>query len=136
MSTVKVGVVGYGFAAKSFHLPFITANNDYEVIAILQRAEAPRDLSSAPAGSHCKVDFPNIRHYRTAEEFFADSDIQLVVVATHTDTHASFAEKALLAGKHGKAYTYIELDLRWKLMMKSHCRQALRKVVRRGGPCY
>ncbi|KAK1855320.1 nad binding rossmann fold-containing protein [Colletotrichum chrysophilum] len=103
MSTIKVGVVGYGFAAKSFHLPFITANKDYEVIAILQRAEAPSDLSSAPAGSHCKVDFPNIRHYRTAEEFFADSDIQLVVVATHTDTHASFAEKALLAGKHAIA---------------------------------
>ncbi|GJD00646.1 oxidoreductase [Colletotrichum higginsianum] len=100
MSTIKVGVVGYGFAAKSFHLPFITANNDYEVIAILQRAEAPSDPSSAPAGSHCKVDFPNIRHYRTAEDFFADPDTQLIVVATHTDTHASFAEKALRAGKH------------------------------------
>ncbi|KAK6223130.1 oxidoreductase [Colletotrichum tabaci] len=100
MSTIKVGVVGYGFAAKSFHLPFITANNDYEVIAILQRAEAPSDPSSAPAGSHCKVDFPNIRHYRTAEDFFADPDTQLIVVATHTDTHASFAEKALQAGKH------------------------------------
>ncbi|KAF6792368.1 oxidoreductase [Colletotrichum musicola] len=100
MATIKVGVVGYGFAAKSFHLPFITANKDYEVIAILQRAEAPAHPSSAPPGSHCKVDFPNIRHYRTAEEFFADADIQLVVVATHTETHACFAEKALLAGKH------------------------------------
>ncbi|KAL2875464.1 hypothetical protein SGCOL_009376 [Colletotrichum sp. CLE4] len=103
MSTIKVGVVGYGFAAKSFHLPFITANNDYQVIAILQRAEAPQDPSSAAPGSHCKVDFPNIRHYRKEEEFFADPDTQLIVVATHTDTHASFAEKALQAGKHAIA---------------------------------
>ncbi|OLN97563.1 putative oxidoreductase [Colletotrichum chlorophyti] len=100
MPTIKVGVVGYGFAAKNFHIPFIIANNDYELVAILQRAEAPSDPSSAPAGSHCTVDFPNIRHYRTADDFFADRDTQLVVVATHTDTHASFAEKALQAGKH------------------------------------
>ncbi|KAK1979505.1 oxidoreductase [Colletotrichum cereale] len=100
MSVIKVGVVGYGFAAKSFHIPFIVANNDYEVIAILQRAEAPSDASSVPAGSHCKVDFPNIRHYRNGEDFFADPDTQLIVVATHTDTHASYAEQALKAGKH------------------------------------
>ncbi|KZL81440.1 oxidoreductase domain-containing protein [Colletotrichum incanum] len=100
MSTIKVGIVGYGFAAKNFHLPFITANKDYEVIAILQRAEAPSDPSSAPSGSHCKVDIPNIRHYRNAEDFFADHDTQLIVVATHTDTHALYAELALRAGKH------------------------------------
>lgn len=98
---IKVGVVGYGFAAKSFHLPFITAVPDYEVIAILQRAEAPADPASAKPGSHCTVDFPKVRHYRTADEFFADSDIQLVVVATRDDTHILFVEKALLAGKHG-----------------------------------
>ena len=99
--TIKVGVVGYGFAAKSFHLPFITAIPDYEVVAILQRAEAPADPSSAKPGSHCTVDFPKVRHHRTAETFFADKEIQLVVVATHTDTHASFAEQSLMAGKHG-----------------------------------
>ncbi|KAJ0159615.1 putative oxidoreductase [Colletotrichum tanaceti] len=67
-ASIKVGVVGYGFAAKSFHLPFITANGDYEVIAILQRAEAPSDPSAAPAaGSHCTVDFPDIRQRRGPE---------------------------------------------------------------------
>lgn len=101
MAPIKVGVVGYGFAAKSFHLPFITAIPDYEVVAILQRAEAPSDPASAPKGSHCTVDFPTVKHYRAADDFFADPQIQFVVVATHTDTHASFARKALLAGKHG-----------------------------------
>ncbi|KAH8658541.1 hypothetical protein BGZ61DRAFT_510624 [Ilyonectria robusta] len=100
MAPIKVGIVGYGFAAKNFHLPFIRAIPDYEVAAILQRAEAPSDPASAPKGSHCTVDFPGIKHYRTAEDFFADADIGFVVVATHTDTHASFAEQALKAGKH------------------------------------
>lgn len=102
MAPIKVGVVGYGNSAKSFHLPFITSIPDYEVVAILQRKEAPADPSSVEKGSHCTVDFPHIRHYRTAEEFFADKDIQFVVVATQHDTHASFAEQALNAGKHGE----------------------------------
>lgn len=105
MARIKVGIVGYGFAAKNFHLPFIRAIPDYEVVAILQRAEAPSDPASAPKGSHCTVDFPGIKHYRNAEDFFADVEIGFVVVATHADTHASFAEQALKAGKHG-AYCY------------------------------
>ncbi|KAF2020418.1 NAD(P)-binding protein [Aaosphaeria arxii CBS 175.79] len=100
MSPIKVGIVGYGGSAKSFHLPFIAAIPDYEIVAILQRAEAPSDPTSVPKGSHCTVDFPNVKHHRTAESFFADSNIDFVVVATHTDTHASFATQALMAGKH------------------------------------
>ncbi|KAM0414546.1 hypothetical protein ACHAPT_013614 [Fusarium lateritium] len=100
MATIKVGIVGYGFAAKNFHIPFISANPDYQIVAILQRAEAPSDPTSVTPGSHCTVDFPGIKHYRTAEDFFADSEIAFVVVATHTDTHASFAERALQSGKH------------------------------------
>lgn len=101
MSRIKVGVVGYGFAAKSFHLPFINAVPAFQVHAILQRAAPPGDLKSAPAGSHCTVDFPGVKHYRTSDDFFADPEIKFVVVATKEDTHMLFAEKAILAGKHG-----------------------------------
>lgn len=107
MAPINVGIVGYGFAAKNFHIPFISANPDYKIVAVLQRAEAPADPSSAAPGSHCTVDFPGIKHHRTAEDFFADPEIAFVVVATHTDTHASFAEKALQSGKHGM-YSIIE----------------------------
>ncbi|KAH7378374.1 hypothetical protein DE146DRAFT_730878 [Phaeosphaeria sp. MPI-PUGE-AT-0046c] len=100
MAPIKVGVLGYGFAAKSFHIPFIRAIPDYEVVAILQRAEAPADPGSTPKGSHCTVDFPEVTHYRKAEDFFANPEIAFVVVATHADTHISFAEQALRAGKH------------------------------------
>jgi predicted dehydrogenase len=98
---IKVGIIGYGFAAKSFHLPFINAlPNEYEVIAILQRAEAPSDPSSAAKGTHCTVDFPLIKHYRTADEFFKDGELEFVVVASHADTHIELAKRALSAGNH------------------------------------
>jgi predicted dehydrogenase len=102
MAPIKVGVIGYGGGAKTFHLPFINSVKDLELIAILQRAEAPKDKASTGPGVHCTVDFPNIRHYRTEQDFFADKDIELVVVETRTDTHAYFAEKAIEAGKHGE----------------------------------
>lgn len=101
MAPIKVGIVGYGLAAKNFHIPFISVNPDYQIVAVLQRAEAPADPASAAPGSHCTVDLPGIRHHRTADDFFADDEVAFVVVATRTDTHALFAEKALLSGKHG-----------------------------------
>lgn len=131
MSPIKVGVVGYGNSAKRFHLPFICAVPDYEVVAILQRAEAPSDPSSAPKGSHCTVDWPKVKHYQTAEDFFGDEDIQFVVVATKDDTHAFFAEQALLAGKHGMRQS-IQITVPRANRRGSSGRQAIRQVNRRG----
>lgn len=86
---IKVGIVGNGFSTKSFHqLPFILPNADLRVHAFLQRAPAPSsDPSSSRATGgdrwgHCTVDFPAARHYRTPEKFFADAEIELVVVCT------------------------------------------------------
>lgn len=103
MSQIKVGFVGYGGSAKTYHLPYLFPVEGFEIYAFLQRAAAPVPEDAKP-GSHCTVDFPKARHYRTAEDFFADADIELVIVTTHPDTHASFAELALNAGKHGQSY--------------------------------
>ncbi|KIX10507.1 uncharacterized protein Z518_01590 [Rhinocladiella mackenziei CBS 650.93] len=100
MESTRVGIIGYGFSAKCFHLPFILSVPEFQVVAFFQRAEKPQDPTSAKPGSHCTVNHPNAKHYQAADEFFADSDIDLVIVCSHTDTHALFAEKALLAGKH------------------------------------
>jgi len=101
MAPINVGFVAYGFATRCFHLPFVLPNPNLNVYAFLQRAEAPSDKTGVPAGKHCTVDFPDAKHYRTAETFFADPNIDLVIVCTHHDSHAELAEKALLAGKHG-----------------------------------
>ncbi|KAH8656282.1 oxidoreductase [Ilyonectria robusta] len=100
MSAIKLGFVGYGGSARFFHLPYILPNPDLEVYAFLQRSEAPSDPSAAKPGAHCTVDFPKAKHCRTAEDFFADPNIELVIVCTHTNTHSEFAERALRAGKH------------------------------------
>ena len=99
MAPIKVGIVGYGFSTKCFHLPYILPNPDLEVYAFLQRAAPPNDPAKAPHWGHCTIDFPQAKHYRTSDEFYADEQIDLVVVCT--SSHEEFIEKALLAGKHG-----------------------------------
>ena len=101
MSPIKVGFVGYGGSAKTYHLPYLLPVTEFEIYAFLQRAAAPSQEDANP-GSHCTVDFPAAKHYRTADDFFADDAIEVVIVTTHTDTHAHFAELALKAGKHGQ----------------------------------
>ena len=97
MAPIRVGLMGYGFSTKCFHLPYITPNPDFEIYAFLQRKEPSKD---AQPGDHCTIDYPNAKHYRTADDFFADKNIDLVCVCTAVASHAEFAEKALKAGKH------------------------------------
>lgn len=124
MAPIKVGLIGYGTSTKVFHLPFIIPNPDLEVVAFLQRAEAPQDKSTAEKGTHCTIDHPNARHHRTAKDFFADEGIELVIVCTHTATHTEFAEQALLAGKHGQ-YKIDNCHLPVNLLSDSRRRKAL-----------
>lgn len=99
MAPIKVGIVGYGLSAKCFHLPYILPNADLAVHAFLQRAPAPGPSDLLPTWGHCTFDFPAAKHYRTADEFFADAEIELVVVCT--SAHEEFVEGAIRAGKHG-----------------------------------
>ncbi|KAK5326710.1 hypothetical protein LTR93_003573 [Exophiala xenobiotica] len=101
MDPIKVGIIGYGFSTKCFHLPFILALRErFTVVAFFQRTQAPEDPKAVQPGSHCSVDHPEAKHYRVATEFFADPEIEVVIVCSKTDTHAEYAERALLAGKH------------------------------------
>jgi predicted dehydrogenase len=97
---VKIGILGYGNAARVYHLPFITTNPNYVIHAFLQRTPAPSDPSKTEQ-RHCTIDYPDAKHYTDLDEFLADPEIELVSVLTRHDTHSSFAAKALLAGKHG-----------------------------------
>lgn len=100
MAPIKVGIIGYGFSTKCFHLPFILPNPDLALHAFLQRrpASEAKDLK----WGHCTVDFPDVKHYITTSEFFADADIELVIILTRDGSHGEFIEGALNAGKHGE----------------------------------
>ncbi|EQB48990.1 hypothetical protein CGLO_11725 [Colletotrichum gloeosporioides Cg-14] len=128
-SKIRVGVVGYGFSARNFHIPFIKAVPDLEVTAVFQRAEAPADRTAASGSPHCVIDLPHAKHFQQADDFFADPDIDFVVVATHTDTHAFFAEKSLLAGKHGKSQLRYAGDGDYQTLKKLKSLNAFGKIM-------
>ncbi|MFT7053062.1 MAG: scyllo-inositol 2-dehydrogenase (NADP+) [Psychromonas sp.] len=88
-SVIKTAIVGYGFSAKTFHLPFIESLPEFEVSAI-----------SSSQIDAVKQDWPNAAHYLTAEEMLQKSDAQLVIITAPNDVHFSLAKLALENNKH------------------------------------
>ena len=88
-SVIKTAIIGYGFSAKTFHLPFIDALPEFDLTAI----------SSSQADT-VKRDWPNAAHYFTAKEMLQNSDAQLVIITAPNDVHFSLAKLALENNKH------------------------------------
>jgi len=88
-SPIRCAVLGFGFAGKVFHSPFIAAVPGLELTAIVQRK-----------GDEASHAYPSARILRSADEAFADPTIDLIVVATPSETHFDLAAQALQAGKH------------------------------------
>jgi len=86
---IRTAVLGYGFAGRIFHSPFVHAVPGLELSAIVQRH-----------GENAAADYPGTRILRSVEEAFEDSAIELIVVATPNDSHVEMARRALEAGKH------------------------------------
>lgn len=91
--TWNVGVIGYGFSAKIFHIPFITAVPDFKLYAIVQRSPTPEN--------DAEKDFAGIKSYRSTDELFKDANVDVVVITTPPDGHYALTKAALEAGKHG-----------------------------------
>jgi scyllo-inositol 2-dehydrogenase (NADP+) len=86
---IRTAVLGYGFAGRIFHTPFVHAVPGLELSAIVQRH-----------GDNAATDYPGTRILRSAHEAFEDRTIDLIVVATPNDSHVEMARRALEAGKH------------------------------------
>ena len=86
---IHTALVGFGKAGQFLHAPFIDIHVDFELSVILERT--PKTGAEA---------YPTAVIVRTYEEILADASIELIVLTTPNDTHASLAEQALLAGKH------------------------------------
>jgi len=85
---LKIGLVGYGLAGKVFHTPL------YEAAGVQLIAVA----TSNPAA--VLADHPKARTYETPALLFADKDVDLVVLASPSFTHAPLMLEALAARKH------------------------------------
>ena len=86
---LNVGIVGYGFATKTFHAPLIAGIPGLKLTAI---------SSSDPA--KVRADWPGIAVDPNPEVLFARPEIDLVIIPTPNTTHFPLARAALAAGKH------------------------------------
>nr|WP_100243655.1 oxidoreductase [Dyella ginsengisoli] len=97
---IRVGLIGYGYAGKTFHAPLISATPGMELVAV-----ASRDAAKVHA------DLPDVRVLPTPGALIADDDIDLLVIATPNDTHAPLASTALRAGRQVVIDKPMALDL-------------------------
>ncbi|KAL4802021.1 oxidoreductase [Aspergillus unguis] len=89
---LNTAVIGYGFSAKTFHIPFILHDPGFRLYAIVQRT--PRDGDSAIS------DFPDVKVYRDAYDAIRDEEVHVVVITSTNATHYPLAKAALERGKH------------------------------------
>jgi len=86
---IRVGIVGYGYATKTFHAPLIAC-----VPGLALTAVASSDAAKV------RSDWPALAVEASPQALIARDDIDLVVIPTPNDTHHPLARAALLAGKH------------------------------------
>jgi scyllo-inositol 2-dehydrogenase (NADP+) len=87
--TIKVGLLGFGISAKVFHAPFITTNNNFQLVSVLERNK-----------QESKEKYPQVQVVKSIEELLQNEAIDLVVITTPNETHFPYAKAALEAGKH------------------------------------
>jgi len=88
-TTLRAGLVGYGFAGQTFHAPVLSAVPGLELGAV---------ASSQPHKVH--ADWPGVDVVPDVDALLRRSDIDLIVVAAPNAQHHPVAKAALAAGKH------------------------------------
>ncbi|KAL9628832.1 MAG: hypothetical protein Q9204_005635 [Flavoplaca sp. TL-2023a] len=88
----NIGIIGYGAAAKVFHIPLIEVTPELNLYAIVQRnPTSENDAWKA---------HPGIKSYRAAEEMVKDDLVDIVIITTTPATHFELASLALENRKH------------------------------------
>ncbi|MHB8618182.1 MAG: Gfo/Idh/MocA family protein [Chloroflexota bacterium] len=90
---VRLGILGTGFIARTYHVPALMQVHDAKIVALSNpRVEKARELADTIGldGGDC---------YREAEEVLERSDVDAVLILTPNDTHRDLT---LAAARHGK----------------------------------
>ncbi|HJP84467.1 MAG TPA: oxidoreductase [Gemmatimonadaceae bacterium] len=88
-STVRVGIVGFGFVSKTFHVPLLLATDGYEITAV--SSSHPKDVRQLLSDVDVVSD---------PKALCSHPDVDLVVIASPNETHAPLAEAAMRAEHH------------------------------------
>ena len=86
---IRVGLIGYGFAGKTFHAPLIQSVNGLKLTHV---SSSRRDAVLA--------DLPDVLVSKQPESVATHEDVDLVVIASPNESHFPLAAAALSAGKH------------------------------------
>ncbi|RWU00591.1 oxidoreductase [Raoultella ornithinolytica] len=87
--TIRVGMIGYGYASKTFHAPLISGTPGMTLAAVSSSDE-----------KKVQADWPLVNVVAEPAGLLSNPDIDLIVIATPNDTHFPLAKAALEAGKH------------------------------------
>jgi predicted dehydrogenase len=85
---IRVGLIGYGYAGRTFHAPLIRSVSGL-ALTVVGSSKPDVVRASLPGVEVC-----------SAMETAIHPDVDLVVIASPNDSHAPLATAALLAGKH------------------------------------
>ncbi len=86
---IRVGLIGFGYASKTFHLPLLRATYGYRITAVASHRAA--EVNVALRGVDVVAD---------PQAMAAHPGVDLVVIASPNDTHAPLVESMLRAGRH------------------------------------
>ena len=87
--TVRVGLIGYGYAGKTFHAPLIQSVESMKLTIV---GSSKRDTVLA--------DLPGVAVCSSMEEVAIHPEVDLLVIASPNESHYPLAAAALQAGKH------------------------------------
>ncbi len=89
LGMIKVGVIGCGFSAKTFHFPLIEASDVLQLSAI-----------SSSRRAAVAAEYPTVTVFDTPQALIASGEVELVVITAPNDVHYSLAKQCLQAGVH------------------------------------
>ncbi len=124
MQTLKIGIVGYGWAATA-HIDAFKEVNGAEVHAICSRREHD------PADLEAQHGIP-LRAYTNFADMLADPEIGAIDICTPPSLHAELAIQAADAGKH----VLIEKPIAMSLEDCLRIEEALKRNNVQGGVCF
>jgi predicted dehydrogenase len=88
-SPIRVGLIGFGFVSKTFHVPLLKGTGGYRITAV--SSSRPADVT---------LILPDVEVVSHPRVLATHPDIDLVVIASPNDTHAPLAELAMRAGRN------------------------------------
>jgi len=86
---INTALVGFGMTAKVMHVPFLVTNPKYKVTAVLERHKSE--------SVHL---FPEAEIVRSIDALLQRPELELVIITTPNESHFTYAQQALQAGKH------------------------------------